>query len=352
MKSRVLVAALGVVTLICALSSAPAVADNLAMPAAVTQKDIKPNLPQPYIVKKGDTLWDIANYFFKSPMKWMRIWEHNLYITNPDLIYPGNKIWFDQAKAKSGGLTTVRPHPEVHMKKVERLEPAIDPSLLVTALTRQDFIRPEAVKGVGYILDSSDERINYGANDHVYLKFDRPVQQGDRFDVFRTTEPIRDPATGKVIGILVNHLGQIEVTSQANGIARGLVTHAFEELSRGDRLKPARKIDTHIVPNYPATPVNGRILYIRNDATEAGQHQIVGIDLGTREGISAGSELLVSHAGRIVHDQVSDKAVALPEEQIGRLIVLAPRDHTSIALVTQSSRPISIGDAVHDGVQH
>lgn len=351
MKFRSLFAAFALTMLIGAFSM-PAHADTLAMPATVSKKDIKPNLPQPYIVKKGDTLWDIANYFFKNPMKWMHIWEHNLYITNPDLIYPGNKIWFNEAKAKSGGLTTVRPHPEVHTMPAQRLEPAIDPSLLLTALARQDFIQPGKVKGIGYILDSPDDRINYGVNDRLYLKFGRPVEDGTRFDVFRTTEPIRDPATGKVVGMLVNHLGQIEVTSQADGIARGVVVRAFEELSRGDRLKPARKIDTHIVPSYPTAPVNGRIIYIRNNAAEAGQHQVVGINLGTKNGIKAGSELLIGHAGRIIQDQVSDKTIALPSENIGRLIVLASQDDTAIALVTESTRPIDIGDAVHDGVKH
>ena len=66
-----------------------ATAGSLTVPQEVSEADIKPDLPQPYIVKKGDTLWDIANYFFKDPHKWLKIWERNLYITNPDLIYPG-----------------------------------------------------------------------------------------------------------------------------------------------------------------------------------------------------------------------------------------------------------------------
>jgi len=344
--------------LLCALPMQPmqiftqtpslASADELALPNQMVAADIKADLPQPYIVKKGDTLWDVANYFFKNPKKWLRIWERNLYISNPDLIYPGNKIWFNAKKKKTGGLAVVRLQPSVRIKSVERMESAIDPSLLITALKRQDFISPEAVQGVGYILDSPDERINYGSNDKVYLKFKSPVQAGAIFDVFRTGDPIHDPKTGKVIGALVNHLGQVEVTSQANGVAEGRVLRSYEEISRGDRLKPARDINTRITPNYPAHVVNGDVLYIRNDAAEAGQHQMVGISLGLKDGMKAGTVLSVHKTGRIIDDTVSHKAVALPQEKIGELMVLVPQKDASIALVTKSTQAINLGDSVRN----
>jgi hypothetical protein len=326
-------------------------ADELTLPDQVTTADIKTNLPQPYIVKKGDTLWDIANYFFKNPKKWLNIWEQNLYISNPDLIYPGNEIWFNIKKKKTGGLTTVRPQPAVRIKPVERLEAAIDPSLLITALKRQDFISPESVKGVGYVLDSPDERINYGANDNVYLKFKSPVEEGAIFDVFRTGKSVRDPKTGKVVGVLVNDLGQIEVTSQSGGVTRGRVILSFEEISRGDRLKPAHDINTRIIPDYPVNKVNGDILYIRNDAAEAGQHQVVGISLGLKDGMKAGTMLSVHKAGRIIKDSVSGKAVVLPQERIGELMVLVPQQAASIALVIKSSEAINLGDSVRNQVK-
>ncbi len=332
------------------LTQAPSLAsaDELALPDQVTTADIKTNLPQPYIVKKGDTLWDIANYFFKNPKKWLNIWERNLYISNPDLIYPGNKIWFDVKKKKTGGLTAVRPQPVVRIKPVERLEAAIDPSLLITALKRQDFISPEEAQGVGYILDSPDERINYGANDKVYIKFNSPEDEGAVFDVFRTGDPIRDPKTGKVSGVLVNHLGQIEVTSQSAGVAKGRIIRSFEEISRGDRLKPARDINTRIIPDYPARAVNGHVLYIRNDAAEAGQHQIVGISLGSKDGMKAGTVLSVHKVGRIINDTISHEAITLPQERIGELMVLVPQQDASIALVTKSTGPINLGDSVRN----
>ncbi len=349
-RSFLLLAALALF-LLAAPQGAPARADALDMPQ-VTENDLKPNLPQPYIVKKGDTLWDIAKYFFKDPLKWYKIWERNLYITNPDLIYPGNEIWFDARKRESGGLTTVRPVPTVRIKPVEKLEGEMDASRLVTAMKRQDFIRPDEIKGVGYILDAPDERINFGANDRVYLRLARAAKPGDRFDIFRTGDPVRNPRNGKVVGVLVQHLGQIELTSQDQGIWRGVVTEAFAEIARGDRLKPARDINPRLTPDYPAGDLRGVVLYIRDQAAEAGEGQIVGIDLGTNDGVHAGTMLSVHRAGRIVRDRVTGKKTRLPEEKIGEMMVLLPQARASIALITQSTASINIGDSVRNQAEH
>ncbi|MES0371447.1 MAG: LysM peptidoglycan-binding domain-containing protein [Mariprofundaceae bacterium] len=332
---------------VCALPL-QATADSLAIPQEISEADIKVNLPQPYVVKKGDTLWDIANYFFKDPEKWLKIWERNLYISNPDLIYPGNEIWFNVKKKKNGGLSQIRPQPKVIYKPVEKLEGKIDTSKLLTALARQDFIQPGAIEGIGYILDSEDDRINYGANDRLYLKIKQKVNDGDVLDVFRTGDSITDPETGSVIGVLVNHLGQIEVRSEVDGIYRGLVLQTFEELSRGDRLKPAKQINTTITPSFPPGSIVGKVLYIRNNAAEAGQNQVIGISLGLDQGLKAGTALSVHRAGREIEDRVGGGTVTLPEEKIGELLVLVAQQDASLALVVDSTASINIGDAVRN----
>ena len=323
-------------------------AASLALPQEVSEADIKANLPQPYIVKKGDTLWDIANYFFKEPQKWLKIWERNLYISNPDLIYPGNEIWFNVEQKKSGGLAKVRPQPQIISKPVERLEKPIDTSLLLTALARQDLVQPDAIEGVGYILDSEDDRINYGANEKLYLKMKQNARDGDLFDVFRTGDPIKDPDTGKVVGVLVNHLGQIEIRSEEGGIHRGVVLQTFEELSRGDRLKPAKQINSTITPSYPEGAVAGKVLYIRNNATEAAQHQVIGISLGIGDGLKAGTSLSIHRAGRTIKDQVTGKKTRLPEEKIGEVLVLVAQSKASLALVVESTGAINLGDPIRN----
>jgi len=174
------------------------------------------------------------------------------------------------------------------------------------------------------------------------------AEDGDVFDVFRTGDEIKDPDSGKVVGVLVSHLGQIEVRSQSGGIYRGVVLNTFQELSKGDRLKPAKKIDTRITPSFPEGSLSGKVLYMRNNTTEAGQNQVIGINLGNGNGLQPGTALSVHRAGRVVKDAVTGNKVRLPEEKIGELLVLVSQSGGSLALVTKSTAAINIGDTVRN----
>ncbi len=326
-------------------------ADAFLMPGEVGKSELVKAFPQPYIVKKGDTLWDIAEEYFADPEKWIKIWEQNLYVTNPDLIYPGNEIWL---KYKPTPVKPERPmvklEPRIIYKPAQRIEKEVDTSVLITALARQDFIAPEAIQGIGHILDSEDERLNYGANDKVYLTLDVKANPGEIFDIFRTGDPIYGHADNQhaAAGYLVNHLGKVEITSVESGVYRGTILEAFEEIGRTDRLKRALPQDYKIKLAYPTQALYGHVVYIRQNTAEAGQGQVLGIDLGLADGLQAGSVLGVYRAGRLVVDTVYQEKTyqALPEEKIGEVVVLAAQDHASLALITQSSSPINKNDII------
>ncbi len=320
------------------------VAAAVEPPAAL---QLKPDLQQPYIVKKGDTLWDIADHFFRDPHQWLKIWEHNLTITNPDLIYPGNKIWFDGRKqATSGGLTTVRPHPQVRFKPVERDSAVLDRQLVLGVLARQDLIAPQAVHGVGYVLGARDGRLHFGVHDQLYIRLDKPAAAGDLFDLYRPGETITPPGSAQPVGMLILHLGQLQVESKSGDIYRAKVVRAFQEIDRGDFLRPARVTASSITPAPPAHRVQGRVIYIRDNAAEAGQNQVVAIDIGTADGMRQGTELQVFQQGREVADPKGDATVRLPSERIATLVVISPQQRGSLALVTQSATSINVGDEV------
>lgn len=45
-----------------------------------------------YVVKDGDTFWDLAFEFTGDPFEWPFLWEGNPHIKNPHLIYPGDQL--------------------------------------------------------------------------------------------------------------------------------------------------------------------------------------------------------------------------------------------------------------------
>ena len=45
-----------------------------------------------YIVKKGDTLWDISEEYLKDPFAWPDLWQANKHIEDPHWIYPGDSL--------------------------------------------------------------------------------------------------------------------------------------------------------------------------------------------------------------------------------------------------------------------
>lgn len=49
-----------------------------------------------YIVKKGDTLWDLSESFFNDPFFWPDLWESNRHIEDPHWIYPGDSIYIGE----------------------------------------------------------------------------------------------------------------------------------------------------------------------------------------------------------------------------------------------------------------
>ena len=118
-----------------------------------------------YIIKKGDTLWDLSGQFLSDPFLWPKLWQSNQYITNPHWIYPGNPIRFypfEEVKIPPTKPTEVKPpevkppevkpeiakKPPVEEKPVEEVVPPVKPPEVVL---RPEGIPPKDARWAGFL---------------------------------------------------------------------------------------------------------------------------------------------------------------------------------------------------------
>lgn len=137
-----------------------------------------------YIIKQGDTLWDISAKFLGSPFEWPRLWRYNNRkevvaitrkpIVNPDLIYPGQKLLIPTlgsivTKPKIISKPLVKPKESLQ-EQLPKIKSPISLSYRLDDITQAPIILPNAIveiKITGNICLSSTEAypVNYVVND-------------------------------------------------------------------------------------------------------------------------------------------------------------------------------------------
>ncbi len=90
----------------------------------------------PYVVKKGDTLWGISRDLLQDPLLWPRLWETNSFITNPNLIYPGDQLVLPGKDLTPAPPVAEAPKPAPPAQTVEAPQPPPPAHTTATAASR------------------------------------------------------------------------------------------------------------------------------------------------------------------------------------------------------------------------
>jgi hypothetical protein len=357
------------------------------------------------VIQRGDTLWDLSQKFLNNPWYWPKIWSLNPYIENPHWIYPGNKLKVQggqggapaQVEAQAGaeqpaeaGAAPVEaaldasddplapsPQPGADLAVTPSANEAAAARRSVTASGRLSFTPPSlmTVRASGLVseaeidnagtLDSSfEEKGMLAPFDTAYVRFRQAgaARIGEKVLIFRAMDPIVHPVTHQVVASRTKTVGEAKVIAAAGEVLTVQVTRTWEEIERGDLVRPWSEQMRRLIPKPNGRQVDGTILGAVNEAlTTLGQAHEVFIDRGKADGVEEGNTFSVLRNG----DGLTLKSAALgsadytageageaanklenPDESVALLMVVDVRDNVSTAIVVRAVKEIETGDRV------
>ncbi len=326
-----------------------------------TGMTLKASAPSRYKVKKGDTLWSIANKFLKDPWFWPEIWDKNQRIKNPHLIYPNDLLTIYQTRreVKQVGRVIETIVPQI---RVERRGSGKPISTLAPFLAWPRVLSSDVIDQAPYIVDGQDKHLLIEDGQTVYVKKLRDRRIGQSYSVFHKGKPLYDPETRELLGYEVVYTANASITRGAGEVASATIFNTKREVRVGDRLLKNIKEEIHLDAPITAPPhkVRATVLALYEANLISGTGMIVTLDCGIVEGVKPGHILGVYKQGKTVDDpyesvekikykylktQVPVK-VALPPERIATAVVYKVDKKLSYALITQSDHAVQTGYTV------
>ncbi len=317
--------------------------------------ELKADHPDTYVVKKGDTLWDISGRFLQKPWHWPEIWHVNPEIGNPHLIFPGDilKLVYIDGKPylvkASNGTIKLRPQARV-LSEGDAIN-TIPLDMIRPYLIDEVVVDESTFDTAPYVVAHDDERVIAGGfDDRLYLR-NLNSEAGASYGVYRKGKVYRSPGSEEILGVEARYLANGHIMRTGDPATMDLKKSRLEILE-GDVALPRNEdpLPPVFAPRAPNFDVKASIISVYGGVSQIGQYNIVVLDKGAREGMETGHVLSIYQKGRVVEDKIAAKrgadvtSVTLPEERAGELMVFRTFDKVSLALVMSATRPVHLND--------
>jgi hypothetical protein len=344
-----------------------------------------------YIIRQGDTLWNISGEVYQDPSKWPVIWELNPQVKDPNVISPGGKLILEETKPTEvtkpaeAAPPVIRKMPEEIVTYPEALPPVALPPVrteekfvmepsdvyYIPKVLNAGFVTEEELEDSGTIDHTREDKTLLTDDNIVFIKLPKErlvaLKGGDRFTIFRVSEKVRHPVTLKMVGYAITIVGELEVTSVGAKAAAAVISNANDIIRLGDRVRPFEPSVKTIRVHKGTDPVVGYIVYTPSsekfflEEPMIAENDIVYIDRGYADGVQAGNvfdilrirdeydeaELTAEQYQKMLEsDTPTEAGLIYPPDVIGQIVVLKADEYTSTAVVNKSNAEIELGDLV------
>lgn len=326
-----------------------AVADVAKARQVEPELGLRQHAPLHYVVKQGDTLWDIAGYYLEDPWKWPVLWYDNPQIHNPHLIYPGDVlelVWVKGHPRLTFTSNTEHLHPRVRSEPLAQATPAIPFDAIRSFLQGPRVVEAEEIEQAPYVIAFAGEHLVGAAGVGVFVK-NLPSDPAAHWQIVHIGKAYRDPDTNDLLGYEAIPTASV-VVRKAGHPAKLFIADSQRETLIGDRLLQPLATHYHasFVPHPPKKAVDGSIIAVFKGLSQIGQHAIVTLDRGSQAGLDAGTVLRIMRAARSVRDPHGgpDSHVVIPPQPAGLMMVFETTPHLSYALVMKITQSVHVLD--------
>jgi hypothetical protein len=313
--------------------------------------------PREHVVRRGDTLWDLARSYLNDPFRWPMIYEANRRIVeNPHRIFPAERLIIPglTQPAEAPRDVVVADATPNRSRFYRPTAAPTQPTVLSTETQRDAIIRPQewlaapwisdsvSIGVNGRILNSTDGRNAGDKLAQTFHPFDElyvnaPGNVGDRLLVVRLTRRLRPH------GWVVQPMGVLRIDSAGSAAARAVVTHQFADMKVGDMTIPLPAVPTIPTrePRQVAGGAEGRIIDFLDPQPLYGTTDIGFINLGSAQGLQIGDEVVAFMPQRQPDRKKPD---VLPEEAMARMRVIKLMSNTATVRITRMHNAALNGD--------
>lgn len=326
---------------------------SLVFAGALQAVELNEDVPEIYIVKKGDTLWGISDMYLQEPWLWPELWDVNPQVDNPHLIYPGDElylVWVDgQPRLRLRRGRDVKLDPSMRVSPLDLAIPVIPLDEIGAFLKRHRILSADDLNNSAYIVSGDQGHLLSAPGDMIYGRGYFP--EGERaYGIYRAGDTYRDPLTEELLGYQAREIGGAKLLSSNEAPVTELqINRVNEEVRHADRLLPLeeRVLDATFQPRAPGADIeNGFMIAVDGGVTQIGTTDIVVLNKGVRDGLEIGHVLAIYQAGELVFDKVAQENVRLPDTRAGLALVFDVFEKASYAIVLKSNRVLKVGDKV------